>query len=32
MGVYVAIGVAFSTQAVAAAIIFRRGTWKTKKV
>jgi putative MATE family efflux protein len=32
MGVYVAIGVAFSTQAVAAAIIFRRGTWKTKVV
>jgi Na+-driven multidrug efflux pump len=32
MGVYVAIGVAFSTQAVAAAIIFRRGKWKTQKV
>lgn len=31
-GVYVAIAVAFSTLAVISAILFRRGTWKTKQV
>jgi putative MATE family efflux protein len=31
-GVYVAVAVAFSTYAVAGAVLFRRGTWKTKRV
>lgn len=31
-GIYLAIAIAFSTYAVASALIFRRGTWKTKRV
>jgi putative MATE family efflux protein len=31
-GIYVAIAIAFSTYAVAGAVIFRRGHWKTKRV
>ena len=31
-GVYFAMTMAFSTLAVASALVFRRGTWKTKKV
>jgi putative MATE family efflux protein len=31
-GVFVAIAVAFSTLAVVSAVMFRRGTWKSKKV
>jgi Na+-driven multidrug efflux pump len=31
-GVYIAIAVAFSTLAVASAVIFRRGKWKTRRV
>ena len=31
-GIYVAMMVAFSTLAVAGALVFRRGTWKTKRV
>jgi putative MATE family efflux protein len=31
-GIYVAIAIAFSTYAVAAAAVFRRGAWKTKRV
>jgi putative MATE family efflux protein len=31
-GVYVAVAVAFSTLAVLAAAVFRRGTWKTRQV
>jgi putative MATE family efflux protein len=31
-GIYVAMTIAFSTLAVAGALVFRRGTWKTKRV
>jgi Na+-driven multidrug efflux pump len=31
-GGYVAIAVAFSTLAVASAVLFRRGRWKTRRV
>jgi len=31
-GIYVAMMIAFSTLAVAGALVFRRGTWKTKRV
>jgi Na+-driven multidrug efflux pump len=31
-GVFVAVAVAFSTLAVASAVLFRRGRWKTRRV
>jgi Na+-driven multidrug efflux pump len=31
-GIYIAMTVAFSTLAVASALVFRRGTWKTKRL
>jgi putative MATE family efflux protein len=31
-GIYVAMTIAFSTLAVASALVFRRGTWKTKRL
>jgi Na+-driven multidrug efflux pump len=31
-GIYVAMTIAFSTLAVAGALVFRRGRWKTKRV
>jgi putative MATE family efflux protein len=31
-GIYVAMTIAFSTLAVAGALVFRRGTWKTKRI
>jgi Na+-driven multidrug efflux pump len=31
-GIYLAMVIAFSTHAIAAAAIFRRGHWKTKRV
>ena len=31
-GIYIAMTIAFSTLAVAGALVFRRGTWKTKRV
>ena len=32
LGVFIAIPAAFSIYALAALVMFRRGTWKTKKV
>jgi Na+-driven multidrug efflux pump len=31
-GVYVALAIAFSTYAIGGATLFRRGTWKTRRV
>jgi Na+-driven multidrug efflux pump len=31
-GVYVALAIAFSTYAVSGSVLFRRGTWKVKRI